>query len=139
MTECDIRSWIRVNNNAWAEHNNTVLTSAKVKSPRWKPVVEGHVKLITMHILVGMEDMAFYSLDELNRVLMVKVDAENQRPFERLTYSRYNLLINEEKETLLPLPSSRFEYLERSDFEEAVQRVTVERIHANYIESFFQK
>ncbi|HJB96868.1 MAG TPA: DDE-type integrase/transposase/recombinase, partial [Candidatus Mediterraneibacter intestinigallinarum] len=106
MTECDIRNWIRVNNNAlsyfggvtptitpdnckvavarnkdwispvlnkdfqaWAEHNNTVLTPAKVKSPRWKPVVEGHVKIITMHILMDMEDMVFYSLDDLNRVL----------------------------------------------------------------------
>ena len=107
MTECDIRNWIRVNNNAltyfggvtptitpdnckvavarnkdwispvlnkdfqaWAEHNNTVLTPAKVKSPRWKPVVEGHVKIITMHILMDMEDMVFYSLDDLNRVLI---------------------------------------------------------------------
>lgn len=118
MTECDIRNWIRVNNNAlsyfggvtptitpdnckvavarnkdwispvlnkdfqaWAEHNNTVLTPAKVKSPL-KPVVEGHVKIITMHILMDMEDMVFYSLDDLNRVLMEKVDAENRKPFE---------------------------------------------------------
>ena len=117
MTECDIRNWIRVNNNAlayfggitttitpdnckvavarnkdwispvlnkdfqaWAEHNNTVLTPAKVKSPRWKPVVEGHVNIVTMHILVDMEDMIFYSLDDLNRVLMEKVEAENRKP-----------------------------------------------------------
>lgn len=66
MTECDIRNWVRVNNNAWTEHNNTVLTSAKVKSLRWKPVVEGHVKLITIHILAGMEDMTFDSLDEIH-------------------------------------------------------------------------
>ena len=68
------------------EHNNTVLTPAKVKSPRWKPVVEGHVKIITMHILVDMEDMIFYSLDDLNRVLMEKVEAENRKSFEGLTY-----------------------------------------------------
>ena len=48
---------------AWAEHNGTVLTPAKVKSPRWKPTVEGHVKIITKHILMDMEDMIFYSLD----------------------------------------------------------------------------
>ena len=140
MTECDIRNWIRVNNNAlayfggvtptvtpdnckvavsrnkdwvspvlnkdfqaWAEHNNTVLTPAKVKSPRWKPVVEGHVKILTMHILMDMEDMVFYSLDDLNRVLMEKVAAENRKPFEGLSYSRYDLFTTEEKETLLPL------------------------------------
>ena len=167
MTECDIRNWIRVNNNAlayfggvtptvtpdnckvavarnkdwispvlnkdfqaWAEHNNTVLTPAKVKSPRWKPVVEGHVKITTMHILVDMEDMIFYSLDDLNRVLMEKVDAENRKPFEGLTYSRYDLFITEEKETLLPLPSSRFEYLERKTVKVAQDfSFTFDKVH----------
>ena len=167
MTECDIRNWIRVNNNAltyfggvtptitpdnckvavarnkdwispvlnkdfqaWAEHNNTVLTPAKVKSPRWKPVVEGHVKIITMHILVDMEDMIFYSLDDLNRVLMEKVDAENRKSFEGLTYSRYDLFITEEKETLLPLPPSRFEYLERKTVKVAQDfSFTFDKVH----------
>ena len=167
MTECDIRNWIRVNNNAltyfggvtptitpdnckvavarnkdwispvlnkdfqaWAEHNNTVLTPAKVKSPRWKPVVEGHVKIITMHILMDMEDMVFYSLDDLNRVLMEKVDAENRKPFEGLTYSRYDLFTTEEKETLLPLPPSRFEYLERKTVKVAQDfSFTFDKVH----------
>lgn len=96
---CDIKNWIRVNNNAlddfegvpqtvtpdnckvavqsnkdwidprlnkdfqaWDEHNQTYITPAKVKSPRWKAVVENHVKLVSMHILVDMEEMVFYSL-----------------------------------------------------------------------------
>lgn len=167
MTECDIRNWIRVNNNAlsyfggvtptitpdnckvavarnkdwvspvlnkdfqaWAEHNNTVLTPAKVKSPRWKPVVEGHVKIVTMHILMDMEDMVFYSLDDLNRVLLEKVAAENRKPFEGLTYSRYDLFITEEKETLLPLPPSRFEYLERKTVKVAQDfSFTFDKVH----------
>lgn len=150
LLSCDIRNWIRVNNNAaayfggvtqtitpdnckvavasnkdwispsmnkdfqaWAEHNQTVITPAKVKAPRWKPVVEGHVKIVTMHILVEMEDMTFYSLEELNRVLLEKVDEENRLNFQGLNYSRYDLFLQEEKETLLPLPDTRFEYLER--------------------------
>lgn len=150
MIDCDIKNWIRVNNNAlaffggvtptvtpdnckvavernkdwispvvnkdfqaWAEHNGTVITPAKVKSPRWKPTVEGHVKIITMHILMDMEEMVFYSLDELNRVLLEKANEENRKPFEGLSYSRYDLFLNEEKETLLPLPLNAFEYLER--------------------------
>ena len=167
MTECDIRNWIRVNNNAldyfggvtptvtpdnckvaviknrdwispvlnkdfqaWAEHNNTVLTPAKVKSPRWKSVVEGHVKIITMHILMDMEDMVFYSLDDLNRVLMERVDAENRKPFEGLSYSRYDLFKTEEKESLLPLPQSRFEYLERKTVKVAQDfSFTFDKVH----------
>lgn len=142
MTECDIRNWIRVNNNAlayfggvtstftpdnckvavarnkdwispvlnqdfqaWAEHNDTVLTPAKVKSPRWKPVVEGNVKIVTMHILVDMEDMVFYSLDDLNRVLMEKVAAKNRRPFQGLTYSGYDLPYSRNGSVLVLLSS----------------------------------
>lgn len=150
MTECDIRNWIRVNNNAlsyfggvtqivtsdnckvavtrnrdwvdpmlnrdfqaWAEHNGTVLQPAKVKSPRWKPMVEGHVKIVTMHILVDMEEMTFYSLEELNRCLWRHMEEENMRLFSDLGYSRRDLFEKEEKETLLPLPPTKYEFLER--------------------------
>ena len=150
MTTCDIRNWLRVNNNAltyfggvtqtmtpdnckvavtsnkdwidpclnkdfqaWADHNGTVIQPAKVKSPRNKPVVEGHVKIVTMHILVEMEEMTFYSLEELNRVLWEKMDRENAASFTGLTYSRRFLFENEEKDTLQPLPDSPYEYLER--------------------------
>jgi len=150
LTCCDIRNWIRVNNNAvsyfggitqtvtpdnckvavaenkdwinpsvnkdfqaWAEHNGTVIMPAKVRSPRWKPVVEGHVKIVTMHILVEMEEMTFYSLDDLNTVLWQKMDRENRENFAGLSYSRRDLFEQEEKETLLPLPETPYEYLER--------------------------
>ena len=96
------RNWIDPHLNkdfqAWAEHNDTVITPAKVKSPRWKPVVEGHVKIVTMHILIEMEDMTFYSLDELNKVLWKKVGEENRHNFDGLSYSRFDLFTKEEKE-----------------------------------------
>jgi len=150
IVDCDIKNWIRINNNAlayfggvtqtttsdnckvavnknkdwidpilnkdfqaWAEHNKTVLQPAKTYSPRWKPTVEGHVKIITMHILVDMSAMTFYSLDELNTVLWEKMDEENQTNFQGLDYSRLDMFNAEEKDTLLPLPSSKFEYMER--------------------------
>ena len=47
---------------------------------------------------MDMDDMIFYSLDELNHVLIEKVNAENRRPFEGLSYSRYDLFNKEEKE-----------------------------------------
>ena len=111
MTRCDIRNWIRVNNNAlayfggvtqtvtpdrckvavaenmdwinprlnkvfqaWAEHNGTFIMPAQVRKPRWKPNVEGYVKIVTMHILVDMDEMTFYSLEELNAVLWEKME-----------------------------------------------------------------
>lgn len=150
IIRCDIKNWIRVNNNAldyfggvtptvtpdnckvaviknkdwidpvknkdfqaWSEHNDTVITPAKIKSPRWKPVVEGHVKILSIHILTDLEDMTFYSLEELDRVLCKKVDEENRVNFAGLKCSRFDLFEKEDKEALLPLPNSKFEYLER--------------------------
>ena len=177
MIECDIRNWIRVNNNAldffggvtptitpdnckvavnknkdwidpvlnkdfqaWAEHNDTVITPAKVKSPRWKPVVESHVKIITMHILVEMEEMIFYSLEELNRVLLQKVTEENKKPFAGLSYSRADIFKTEEKETLLPLPFNKFEYLERKTVKVAQDfSFTFDKVHYSMPRKYLKK
>ena len=98
---------------AWAEHNGTVIQPAKVRSPRWKPNVEGHVRIIDMHILIDMEEMAFYSLEELNAVLWQKMEQENRENFQGMNYSRKDLFISEEKDALLPLPETVYEYMER--------------------------
>ena len=97
---------------AWAEHNGTVILPAKVRSPRWKPNVEGHVRIIGMHILVDMEKMTFYSLEELNTVLWQKMEQENRENFQGLTYSRRDLFESGERESLLPLPETVYEYVE---------------------------
>ena len=111
------KDWINPSVNkdfqAWAEHNGTVIMPAKVRKPRWKPNVEGHVKIVTMHILVEMDDMIFYSLEELNSVLWKKMEEENDAHFQGLSYSRKDLFESEEKESLLPLPDTPYEYLER--------------------------
>ncbi len=98
---------------AWAEHNGTVIQPAKVRSPRWKPNVERHVRIIDMHILIDMENMTFYSLEELNTVLWQKMERENRENFQGLTCSRRDLFESEEKDALLPLPETVYEYMER--------------------------
>lgn len=64
-----------------------------------------------MHILVDMDEMTLYPIDELYRILLEKIDVENRKPFSGLAYSKYDLFSIEEKEALLPLPLYRFEYL----------------------------
>lgn len=71
------------------------------------------MKIVTMHILVEMDEMTFYSLDELNAVLWQKMEQENREPFQGLSYSRRDLFESEEKDALLPLPDTQYEYLER--------------------------
>lgn len=66
-----------------------------------------------MHILIEMEEMTFYSLEELNAVLWEKMERENRENFTGLHYSRKDLFEKEEKEALLPLPETQYVYLQR--------------------------
>ena len=71
--------------------------------------MEGPVRIIGMHILVDMEKMTFYSLEELNTVLWQKMEQENRENFQGLTYSRRDLFESGERESLLPLPEIVYE------------------------------
>ena len=125
---------------AWAEHNGTVIMPAKVRKPRWKPNVEGHVKIVTMHILVEMDEMIFYSLDELNAVLWQKMEQENREPFQGLSYSRRDLFESEEKDALLPLPDTQYEYLERKSVKVGPDfSFTFDKVHYSMPRKYLKK
>ena len=125
---------------AWAEHNGTVVLPAKVRSPRWKPNVEGTVKIVTMHILVEMEDMVFYSLEELNSVLWEKMERENSANFSKLSYSRRDLFEKEEKDALLPLPAEHYEYMERKTVTVAQDfSFTFDQVHYSMPRKYLKK
>ena len=117
------KDWINPSVNkvfqSWAEHNGTVIMPAKVRKPRLKPNIEGHVKIVTMHILIEMEEMTFYSPDELNAELWRRMEQENRENFQGLSYSRRDLFESEEKDALLPLPDTQYEYLERKNWTES--------------------
>jgi len=138
------KDWINPSVNkdfqAWAEHNGTVIMPAKVRKPRWKPNVEGHVKIVTMHILVEMDEMTFYSLDELNAVLWQKMEQENREPFQGLSYSRRDLFESEEKDALLPLPDTQYEYLERKSVKVGPDfSFTFDKVHYSMPRKYLKK
>lgn len=124
----------------WAEHNGTVILPAKVRKPRWKPNVEGHVKIITMHILTEMDEMTFYSLEELNTVLWEMMERENRENFQGLTYSRRDLFEAEEKEAMLPLPDTQYEYLERKSVKVGQDfSFTFDKVHYSMPRKYLKK
>ncbi len=138
------KDWINPSVNkdfqAWAEHNGTVIMPAKVRKPRWKPNVEGHVKIITMHILVEMDEMTFYSLDELNSVLWQKMEEENNAAFQGLSYSRKDLFEAEEKDALRPLPDTQYEYLERKYVKVSADfSFTFDKVHYSMPRKYLKK
>lgn len=86
---------------------------ARVKSPDDKPGVEGGVRIITQNILLDMQEMTFFNLDELNEELFARVKELNKKPFAKQNRSREEVFNNEEKQMLIPLPLHDFIRLDR--------------------------
>ena len=99
----------------WAEHYSTTVLPAMVASPTWKPNVEGTVRILTQDILLDMEEMVFYDLERFNKELLKRVKERNKVPFQKYSYSRWDVFLNEEMDLLLPLPPVDYEYLERRE------------------------
>lgn len=98
----------------WAEHNGTVIMPAKVRKPRYKSSVENSVGILEKGFFHELEDMTFFSLDDFNDALWDKLGDLNGRQLKGKNYSRYDRW-QEEKQTLMPLPSVQYQYTERKE------------------------
>jgi len=92
-----------------AEHYGTAVIPARVRKPKDKPGAEGTVGIISTWILAALRDQKFFSLPELNSAIAEKLDAFNNRPFQKKPGSRYSAFLDEEKHALQPLPASVYE------------------------------
>jgi len=92
-----------------AEHYGTAIIPARVRAPKDKPNAEGTVGNISTWITAALRDEQFFSLFELNQAIRVKLDAFNQRPFQKKEGSRYALFHDEELPLLAPLPAAPYE------------------------------
>jgi transposase len=92
-----------------AEHYGTAVIPARVRRPKDKSSVEGAVGNVSNFILAAVRDQRFLSLPELNAVIWERLFLFNNKPFQKKEGSRA-LLFEEEKEYLLPLPASAFEF-----------------------------
>lgn len=97
----------------WAQWYGTSLLPARVKSPDDKPNVEGGVRIITQDILVDMQEMTFFTLQELNEELLARVKEVNKKPYSKQDRSREEVFNAEEKPMLIGLPSHDFIRLDR--------------------------
>ena len=93
-----------------------------------------------MHILTEMDEMTFYSLEELNTVLWEMMERENRENFQGLTYSRRDLFEAEEKEAMLPLPDTQYEYLERKSVKVGQDfSFTFDKVHYSMPRKYLKK
>ncbi len=95
-----------------AEHYNTAIIPARVRSPKDKPNAEGSVGIISTWITAALRNEQFFSLAELNKAIRRKLDDFVHRPFQKKEGSRYEIFRDEELPLLAPLPATPYELAE---------------------------
>lgn len=93
----------------WALHNKVGLLATRPGRPKDKPSVENQVLISYRRVFALLRNESFYSLDELNRAILKKVDEHHHLNFQKKSYSRMNLFETEEKPLLQPLAAQSFE------------------------------
>lgn len=64
-----------------ANHYDTIIMPARVRSPKDKASVEGSVGTISTWIIAGLRNTHCFSIKELNEELRKKLEEFNHRPF----------------------------------------------------------
>lgn len=95
-----------------ADHYNTIVMPARVRSPKDKPSVEGSVGVISTWIIAALRNTHCFSIEELNEEVWKKLEEFNQRPFTRKEGCRYSAFEEEEKFSLSPLPDMPYKISE---------------------------
>ena len=95
-----------------ANHYDTIIMPARVRSPKDKASVEGSVGAISTWIIAALRNTHCFSIDELNDELRKKLEEFNHRPFTRKEGSRYSAYEEEEKFALSPLPDMPYKISE---------------------------
>jgi len=93
----------------FARHYNCVINPARGYSPQDKALVENAVHLAYQRIYYPLREMAFFSLEDLNREIKRLLERYNNLLFKRKEASRLELFQSVEREYLKPLPAARYE------------------------------
>lgn len=92
-----------------AEHYDTAVIPARVRTPKDKPSAEGTVGVISTWITAAIRNEKFFTLEELNREIHRRLEAFNHKPFQKKEGSRFSVYLTDEKPFLTPLPSAPYE------------------------------
>ena len=95
-----------------AQHYNTAIIPARVRTPKDKPNAEGNVGHVSTWITAALRNEQFFSLAELNTAIRKKLKKYNDAPFQKKDGSRQQLFLEDEKPLLMPLLATRFELSE---------------------------
>ena len=99
-----------------AEHYNTAIIPARIRTPKDKPNVEGSVGVISTWITAALRNEQFFTLAELNKAIRKKLEEFVNRPFQKKEGTRYEIFRDEELPLLGKLPATPYEQAEWKQF-----------------------
>ena len=96
----------------FAEYYRTAVLPARARKPKDKAHVENAVKIIYTRIFAPLRNETFYSLEELNKAILIKLEDHNNRKLSKMTVSRRQLFEEVEKKELKMLPVEPYPHKE---------------------------
>lgn len=93
---------------ALGNHYMTAIMPTGVRKPKQKASVEGTVGKIATAIIAALRNQTFYSIEQLQIAIRMKLEEFNKRPFQKRKASRYEVF-QEERKFLNPLPDVPYE------------------------------
>jgi len=96
----------------FAKHYGIAIVPARPFRPRDKSLAEGTVGWLETWLLEWLRGQIFFSFEELNRTIKMRVKALAERPFQKRPGSRASEFEEFDKPALRPLPPTRFEIVE---------------------------
>ncbi len=88
----------------FADHYRTAVVPARARKPKDKAHVENAVKISYRRIFAPLRNKRFYSLEELNEAIKVKLEEHNNKKLSNMKVSRRELFEEVERKELRSLP-----------------------------------
>lgn len=92
-----------------ANYYGTAIVPARVRKPDDKPAAEGSVRYVSTWITAALRDRKFFSLDEVRRAVIEKLEELNRQPFKKRKGCCFSAFEEEEQAFLHPIPAVPFE------------------------------
>jgi transposase len=106
----------------WAVYYNTNLVATRPRKPKDKPTVENNVYLSYLRIYAKIRNEEFHSVFEINKRIRELLGSYNQTSFQKLSGSRCERFLQNEKSLLKPLPQDMF----------VIKHTTAGKVQMNY-------
>jgi transposase len=93
----------------FAQHYGTTVLPARAYHPQDKALVEGAVKVVYTRIYAKLRTGHYFTLDDLNKAILVALEQHNAALLKGRNYSRRQQFEEVERHAMAPLPPLRYE------------------------------